>query len=138
MNPNALAGKSLLVLNTSRDTVELLKSWFEIQGMLVYAELVSNFRSGGEDLAALVGRIAPDVIIYDVAVPYIANWQFFMKQREDGPLKAIPVIVTTPNERVLTSVVSVLEGHTVHEIVGKPADMQQLTEKVMRGLAVSL
>jgi hypothetical protein len=47
-------------------------------------------------------------------------------------LKDIPLIVTTPNERVLRSVTNVLSQDVVHEIVGKPADLQQLTAKLTK------
>lgn len=128
---NLLTGKSLAVLNSSRDTVELLKSWFELEGMIVHTAAVSEFRTGGGDLYAFIARSAPDVIVYDVALPYMPNWQFLEEVR-NGPLKGIPLIVTTPNEHILRTVISATnDGQIIHEIVGKPADMQQLTSKVI-------
>jgi CheY-like chemotaxis protein len=128
MNP--LAGKSLVVLNTSADTIELLKSWFEAEGMIVRTATVSEFRTGEGDIAAFLAMAAPDVIIYDVALPYVANWQFLQKLRTDGPFKDVPLIVTTPNAHVLRTVTNLSNAEATHEIVGKPADMQQLTAMV--------
>jgi CheY-like chemotaxis protein len=129
MNP--LAGKSLAVINTSLDALELVRTWFEARGMVVHVASVLEFRSGREDLASFIARAAPHVIIYDVAVPYLANWRFLEKARQDGPLRGIPLIVTTPNARVLAAVIELHGAQSIHEIVGKPADMEQLTTRLI-------
>ena len=127
MNP--LAGKTLVVLNTSTDTINLLTSWFEAAGMTVHGAAVDEFRDRGRDLAAFVAISRPDVIVFDVALPYVRNWKFLQSMRA-GPLAGIPLIVTTPNARVLQTVSDVFEPGVPHEIVGKPADMEQLTATV--------
>ena len=135
MNP--LAGKSLVVLNTSAETIELLTLWFEAQGMTVHSATVTEFRKGERDLGAFITATRPDVVIFDVALPYVANWQFLQAMR-DGPLSGIPVIVTTPNAQVLGTVSNVLSPESTHEIIGKPADMQELTEKARNQIAVGV
>jgi CheY-like chemotaxis protein len=133
-----LAGKILVVLNSSFETLDIVKAWFEAEGMVVHTATVSQFRTGGADLAGFIATTAPDVIVYDVALPYVANWRFLQNLRDDGPLKGRSVIVTTPNEQVLSSVSHLLNGEVTHEIIGKPADMQQLTVKVTQLIAVGV
>jgi CheY-like chemotaxis protein len=138
MNPHPLAGKSLVVLNTSAETIELLKAWFEGEGMTVHPATVTEFRTGGGDIAAFLAKAAPDVIIYDVALPYVANWQFLQQLQMDGSFKDVPLVVTTPNAHVLRTISDVLNPEGTHEIVGKPADMRQLTAKVRNQLALAV
>jgi CheY-like chemotaxis protein len=127
---NALAGKSLVILNTSVETIELLTTWFEGQGMVVHAATVTQFRRDGRDLARFIAAAAPDVVIFDVALPYVANWQYLRDVLDNGPLKDIPVVVTTPNAQALCTVTNMCDPGVVFEIVGKPADMQELTSRV--------
>jgi CheY-like chemotaxis protein len=130
--------KSVVVLNSSAETIELLATWFEGEGMLVHAASVTAFRKGERDFAQFIAAAAPDVVIFDVALPYMLNWQFLQEGREAGPLNGIPVIVTTPNEEVLRTICNVSNAESTHEIVGKPLDMQQLTRKVMALLAAGV
>ena len=130
-----LRGKSLVVLNTSVDAIQLLQTWFEARGMIVHTANVAEFRKGGRDLAQFIAESAPDVVIYDVALPYVANWKFLQSLRQDGPLGRVPLIVTTPNERVLAAVATISDATPLHEIVGKPADMEQLTSRITRLIA---
>ena len=135
---NLLAGKSLVVLNSSNETIEFLTDWFEQQGMTVHAATVTEFRKGGRDIAAFIAMAAPDVIIFDVSFPYVANWEYLQRLRQDGPLKNVAVVMTTPNAEVLRTVSSVLNPETTHEIVGKPADMQQLTAMVRNQIVAAV
>ncbi len=129
-----LTGRSLVALNTSTDTTEMLKVWFEMHGMIVHTGLVSDFRVNGSDLAQFLSNAKPDIVIFDIAIPYETNWTFLQRLRADGLFGSVPVIVTTTNERVLSSLVGTDFDMAVHELVGKPYDMAALLELVTRTL----
>jgi CheY-like chemotaxis protein len=129
-----VTGRSLVALNTSTDTTEMLKVWFEMHGMIVHTGLVADFRVHDRDFADFLAAAAPEIVIFDIAIPYEANWRFLQRLREDGPLRDVPVIVTTTNERVLRSLVGDDLRIPVHELVGKPYDMSALLELVTNNL----
>lgn len=96
---------------------------FEYEGFVAVSAFTFDIRDGDVDLDAFLGLHTPDVVIYDVAVPYHANWQLFLHLRQRPPLKGLPVIITTTNAAHLRP----LSGsEPVHEVVGKPYDLQQL------------
>jgi CheY-like chemotaxis protein len=130
----SLTGRSLVALNTSADTIEMLKVWFEMHGMIVHTGLVSEFRVHGEGLDEFLEKAKPEIIIFDIAIPYETNWNFLQQLRSRGPLRDVPVIVTTTNERVLRSLVGDIDTIPVHELVGKPYDMAALLDLVTKTL----
>ena len=125
-----LAGKSLAIINSSPETLEFLKTWFQDHGMVVHTACASAFRTQTADIDSFIDGAAPDVVIYDVSLPYIENWKFLETQRSDGALLGIPLIVTTPNAGILASVSHAFSPEGVHELLGKPADMERLTTRV--------
>ena len=132
---STIAGRSLVAVNTSTDTTEMLKVWFEMHGMIVHTGLVSDFRVHTVDIDAFLAHARPDVVIFDVAIPYETNWRYLQQLRDGGPLQNVPVIVTTTNERILRSLVGDDATLPVHELIGKPYDMAKLLELVTSRLA---
>lgn len=128
-----VTGRSLVALNTSTDTTEMLKVWFEMHGMIVHTGLVSEFRVHTANIDEFLERAKPDVVIFDVSIPYETNWRFLQHLR-DGPLQRVPIIVTTTNERILRAVVGADVPLTIHELIGKPYDMGRLLELVANHL----
>jgi hypothetical protein len=63
------------------------------------------------------------VVVYDVAPPYEANWQLLSNLRRKGRLAELPIIITTTNERHVRPLAA---GEHLHEIIGKPYDLDRL------------
>ena len=132
MNP--LAGKSLVILNTSDETIELLKSWFEERGMVVHGATVTEFRKNGGDLPAFIAAAAPAAVIFDIALPYAANWRYLQEQCRDvcagsqssSPRPTSPRSLPSPASR---------DPEVAHEILGEPADLEALTAKVIKQIS---
>jgi CheY-like chemotaxis protein len=61
---------SIVVLNSSQDTIDLLKVVLEEQGYAVATAHTSSIRNGELDVLDFVEKHSPDVIVYDVALPY--------------------------------------------------------------------
>jgi DNA-binding response OmpR family regulator len=122
---------TVFVVNTSDDTVDMLRLAFERAGFVVVSALTSAVREGVFDLPAFVRLHAPDVIVYDIGLPYEANWRFFCHLRATESMREVPVVITTTN----VSHVQPLAGEErVHEIVGKPYDLDRLIEIVGESL----
>src|SRR6266404_4952354 len=57
---------SVVVLNSSQDTIDLLKVVLEEQGFTVASAHVASVKSGEIDVLEFVNKHSPDVIVYDV------------------------------------------------------------------------
>jgi DNA-binding NtrC family response regulator len=120
--------RTVAVFDSHPDTVELLRLLFESDGFRVVTVDLREVRSGHINVAALHEKHAFDAAVFDIALPYQANWQLFIDlQARD--LAGVPVVLTTTNERALDTLIG--EEHPeVLEIWGKPYDTERLRARV--------
>ncbi|HEY7790072.1 MAG TPA: hypothetical protein VIC33_06145 [Vicinamibacterales bacterium] len=116
------------VINTSPDTVELLRILFEQCGYLVVTGLTYDIRDGRLNFEAFLHQHKPDVIVYDIAPPYDRNWAFFSHLKASDGMRDIPVVLTSTNVRSVKSLVS--GAPEMYEIVGKPYDLNEIVQAV--------
>ena len=115
------------IFNTSPDLVDLVRRAFEPAGIVTVSVLTHQIREGAVDLDAFIRQHDPQVIVYDIAPPYDANWALFQHIcRMDG-LRNRQFVVTSINAKHVESLSS---GHPVYEIVGKPYDLDRLVHAV--------
>ena len=69
------------VINTNPDLVELLKARIEAAGFVVLVMHVEDIRAG-LDLESVLEQHDPQVIVYDVVMPYERHWRFLQHLRE--------------------------------------------------------
>jgi DNA-binding NtrC family response regulator len=131
MPNDAARGRLVAVINTSEDVVRLLCDALELEGFRTVADYVINYRTTREDLAAFFAQHDPDVVIWDIAIPYAENWAFFQRVRHGDGGNRRRFVVTTTNKRALESIV----GPTAAiEIIGKPYDLDLVIAAVWRAL----
>lgn len=123
---------SVAILNSSQDTIDVLQVALENEGFAVASTHVSSVKSGEVDLLEFVAKHTPDVIIYDVALPYEENWKFLRLLQSSEPLKTIKWVLTTTHRKRLEELVG--ECGEVYEIIGKPYDLQQVVDAVRHGM----
>jgi CheY-like chemotaxis protein len=69
----------------------------------------------------------PDVVVYDVAMPYASNWDLLDAIRQLPSVASLPFVVTTPNKRELHAAV----GRTrTLAIGGRATDLTRLLKAV--------
>lgn len=120
--------RTIGVFDSHPDTVELLRLLFEADGFRVVTVDLREVRAGRIDVAAARSEHRFDAVVFDVALPYQANWQLFLELRERD-LSGLPVVLTTTNERALGALVG-QEPLDVIEIWGKPYDTERLRARV--------
>ena len=69
------------IFNTSPDLVDVVRRAFEPAGIVVVSVLTYQIREAAVDLENFLKQHNPDVIVYDIAPPYDANWQLFLHIR---------------------------------------------------------
>jgi CheY-like chemotaxis protein len=119
----------VLVFDNSADILELLSTDLECRGCVVTTGSVSAIRHGEIDGARLIEAAAPDVIVFDVAVPYEANWRVAMELQAD-PRARMPFVLTTTNAQAVRRLI----GRELIELVGKPYDLDTLYDAIVRSV----
>jgi CheY-like chemotaxis protein len=124
--------KVVAVVNTSPDTVDLLRFVFEHAGYTVVSAFTWAFRDAEVDVESFLGQHEPDVIVYDIAPPYEENWRLFRH------FCALPInsgrqfVITTTNAKHVKAIAG--DGPTLHEVIGKPYDLGLVVKAVEKAI----
>jgi len=122
---------TVAVINTSREIVEVLQELFESEGYKTCGTFTYLYKGNESHFDNFIDQNKPDVIVYDIALPYESNYKLFKKLSEKMKEKKIPFVLTSTNKAALESIV----GKTkTYELVGKPYDMQEILDAVRRSL----
>lgn len=116
------------IFNTSPDLIDLVRRAFEPSGIVVVTALTHQIREGVVDVANFLTQHNPDVVVYDIAPPYDANWQLFLHIRGLPPMRRRKIVVTSMNRKHVEKLAG--RDETIYEIVGKPYDLGVLVQAV--------
>jgi DNA-binding response OmpR family regulator len=123
----------IAIFNASEDTVDILTTFFGCEGFRAVGRTWPACEPlDPEVVLRFMSEHDPDVIVFDVSLPYDANWQRFLEFQRLGKECRAPAVLTTTNKRALTDCVGSTDAL---EIVGKPYDLYQLLLTVRRTLA---
>ncbi len=114
----------LAIVNTSEDLVEVLTTFFEDEGYEVVSAIVRSFRTHQQNLEEFIQVHDPQILLWDIALPYEENWRYFEKIRQSPVMKGRRFVLTTTNEERVREVAGV--DQEITEIIGKPFDLYQL------------
>ncbi len=109
----------------------LLRLILEDAGFRVVSAYLPDLKQGRQRPGALLAQHDARVIVWDVAIPYEDNWQFFQSVVRSPAAQGRRFVLTTTNKRALEALVGPAEAH---ELVGKPFDLDQLVGAVRRAL----
>lgn len=112
------------VFNTSPDTVNLLRIVFEAAGFVVVSAFTYDIRDGHVDLLAFMTEHCPDVVVYDIAPPYDANWRLFQHLKASAALRNSQCVLTSTNAALVQKMIG--SESLVYEFVGKPYDLNNI------------
>jgi len=124
------------VFNTSPDTVDLLRIVLERAGVVVVAAFTYELRDGEVDIETFWRQHQPVAAVYDIALPYDANWRLFEHIRSLDVMRKTKFIVTTTNEKHVRAIAG--PNEQLFEIVGKPYDLGLIVEAVKKAAGISL
>jgi DNA-binding response OmpR family regulator len=116
------------VFNTSPDIVDLLRRALEPAGFVAVSALTYQIREGVVDVEGFLQQHDPDVVVYDIAPPYDANWQLFQHICLMKAMRQRPVVLTSTNTRHVEKLAG--RDQRIYEVVGKPLDLDQIVQAV--------
>ena len=125
------------IINTSPDTVDLLKDALQRAGFVVVSALTWEVAQGDVNLASFLAMSRPKVIVYDLAPPYDKNFAFLQHLRSTL-LQGYQFVLTSPNPARVEKLVG--RDNHVYEVVGREEDLAAIvraTKEAARARAVS-
>jgi hypothetical protein len=120
------------VLNTSPDTVDLLRDLFERAGFVVVSGFTFDIATGKLDLDHFLRVHRPSVILYDIAPPYERNWRFLEHLRATV-LHGYRFVLTTTNIAHVQTLVQPTD-EKVYEVVGRAEDLDAILRATREAL----
>lgn len=120
------------ILNSNDDTVEMLATMIESEGMVAVSAHVSDLKRGQLDFAGFLSEHGPQVVIYDIPPPYDRSWLFFEHLRTLPSMKGRRFVLTSTNPQRVQQIAH--PDQPIFEIIGKPYDLQMIVDAVRKAL----
>ena len=124
--------KVVAVVNSSPDTVDMLRFVFEHAGYAVVSAFTWEMRDAKVDVESFMRQHAPDVVVYDVAPPYEENWRLFQHFCTLPINQGRQFVITTTNAKHVKAVAG--DGPTLLEVIGKPYDLGLILKAVEKAI----
>jgi DNA-binding NtrC family response regulator len=124
----------IAIINTAQEVIELLQNLFDDEGFATVSIYVPDIKRGRQDLRAFFQEHRPQAVVYDIAIPYVENWQFFQEHvLALGLLPEHCFILTTTNRTVLEMLVGTTTSAI--EMIGRPYDLETIVQAVRCAIA---
>jgi len=117
----------LVVLNDSAPVLKMLCNWLQEHGHHCETALRADMPQAHDEVGFFIHKHRPDVVIYDVAMPYSSSWDLLEVIRSAPALQSQPFVITTPNKRKLEQAVG---PTSALEIGGPDSDLRRLLKAV--------
>ena len=116
------------ILNSNDEIVELMRVLIEQAGFIVVHGHIHDVKRGRLDLMNFIRQHDPSVIVYDLIPPYDRSWNFFRSVQTADYMKGRQFVLTSVNADRAREVMG--KSAMVHEIVGKPLDLDEVLRAI--------
>ena len=120
-------GLRIVVLNDSAPVLKMLCTWLQQHGHQCDSALLADMPRAHEEVGRFIHKHRPDVVIYDVGMPYASSWDLLEVIRTSPALQRQPFVLTTPNKRKLELAVG---STSAIEIGGRDTDLRRVLKAV--------
>ena len=93
------------MLNDSAPLLKMLCQWLEQHGHHCNTALLADMPQAQEEVGRFIQKHRPDVVIYDVGLPYSQQLGPVGGDPNVAALQSQPFVITTPNKRKLEQAV---------------------------------
>jgi two-component SAPR family response regulator len=118
----------ILIINSNIELIQAFEEWVSYKGCLTHSLQIYDLKTGRVDLKKELRKFNPDIILYDVSIPYKENFDFFKKITEFDEAKDCKFILTTTNKRALDAIVGKTKAL---EVLGKPFDLDEVEKLII-------
>jgi CheY-like chemotaxis protein len=122
----------LVLFNDSAPVLKMLCEWLQEHGHECHTALLADMRQAQDDVGRFIQKHRPDVVIYDVRMPYSSSWDLLDVIRTAPALHSQPFVITTPNKRNLEQAVG---PTSAFEIGGPDSDLRRVLNAVIAAAA---
>jgi DNA-binding response OmpR family regulator len=127
---------TVAICNSSDDTIEVLCAVLTLRGYRCVSAHVTDIKRGKMDFGAFLTREDPRVIVWDIALPYDHNWEFFQSLRASGAFDSRGIVLTTTHKANLEKVIGQESGAL--EVLLKPYDVAVICDAVEQAAGSAL
>src|SRR3954471_4242124 len=106
------------VFNTSPDIVDLLRQALEPAGIVAVSVMTHQIREGAVNVEAFLQQHNPQVVVYDIAPPYEANWHLFQHICEMDAMRDRQVVLASTNAQHAERLGA--RKRKIFKVIGKP------------------
>lgn len=121
-------GATVAIVNTSPDTVDLLRDALERAGFFVVSCFTHDIRDGRLDFGAFVRTHRPAVIAYDIAPPYGRNFRLYQHVRSLDIVQNCRFVITAANPAHVEQLVE--RDERVYEVVDREEDLVRIVQAI--------
>jgi len=123
----------VVLINANDDTVEMVKRMLDVKGICCLTSChFADVKKGIINFSDFLAKHNPAVVIFDISPPYRENWRFFETMRDSLEMKSRGIVLTTTNKKRLDEIVG--DNSDAIEIVGKPYDLQEISDAIENAL----
>jgi len=116
------------IVDTNPEIVRILRISLENAGFVAIDMPIEDIKTGVANVKSMLEEHDPRVIVYDVAPPYEQSWRFLEHLRVTTDFRGRQFVLTAVNVRAAREVLR--NDETVHEIIGKDADIMEIVRAV--------
>jgi CheY-like chemotaxis protein len=122
----------IAVFNATPDALTILRMSLEHAGFVVVSALIPEIRAGVIELDAFVRQHRPKVIVYDVALPYEAEWRMLQRYKAMPSLAGCWFVLTSTNKAHVERLTAHDAG--IFRVLGTPYELQEIVQAVRDAL----
>jgi DNA-binding response OmpR family regulator len=114
----------IAIVNDSDALLRTLRVCFEAHGHQTLTVAIWEIRFPHLELPQVVTAFRPDVLVYDIGMPFTSSWDFYCIVREISDLKHIPTVLTTANSAAMHRQLEL--RIQAYEVTGTPDNLDGL------------
>jgi len=135
-NRDTPPSRVVAVFNGTPDALLMLRVALEHAGFTVVPVLMRDIQDDVPGLEAILRGRSPDVVVYDIAPPYEAQWHALQLLKTTPPLSRCYFILTSTNRPQVDRLAGL--DPQVFAIIGTPYDLKDVIQAVHGALEAGL
>ena len=115
----------VLVIDDNKDTTEMLKDFFESEGIECMA--INEGRKGLEEIRKDKGYY--DIILLDLTIPEFSGWNIFKKLKEEKLIESKNIIIFTATTKTNNEIDQLIKDGAKY-VLKKPFSLEELIKVI--------